>query len=171
VRLQGIFDNDKEAYLFGTGVQGAPVFHVIVPFRTTDGRVALVDRGIAPRDLRQPETRSRGLITGLTTIVGVWRHPEPRGTFTPKPDLARRIWYSRDVAAIAHADGVNPVAPVLIELDATPNPGGWPRGGQTQVSFRNEHLQYAITWFLLAAGLLGIYLAYHATQGRLTLGK
>ena len=44
-------------------------------------------------------------------------------------------------------------APVVIEADAAPNPGGWPKGGQTVVTFRNEHLSYAITWFGLAAGL------------------
>jgi surfeit locus 1 family protein len=56
---------------------------------------------------------------------------------------------------------------VLVEAGAAPNPGGWPKGGQTQVAFRNEHLQYAITWFALAAALLGVYLAYHISKGRL----
>ena len=55
----------------------------------------------------------------------------------------------------------------MIEADATPNPGGWPKGGQTVVSFRNEHLSYAVTWFGLAAGLIGVYLAYHMSKGRL----
>jgi surfeit locus 1 family protein len=58
---------------------------------------------------------------------------------------------------------------VIVEADATPNPGGWPKGGQTVVTFRNEHLQYAITWFALAAGLLAVYLAYHRSRGRLGL--
>jgi surfeit locus 1 family protein len=58
-------------------------------------------------------------------------------------------------------------APVVVEADATPNPGGWPKGGQTRVTFRNEHLQYAITWFALAAVLLGVYIAYHISRGRL----
>ena len=62
------------------------------------------------------------------------------------------------------------LAPVLVEADATPNRGGWPKGGQTEVHFRNEHLQYAITWFALAAGLLGVYIAYHVSRGRLSFG-
>jgi surfeit locus 1 family protein len=60
---------------------------------------------------------------------------------------------------------------VIVEADSTPNPGGWPKGGQTRVNFRNEHLQYAITWFLLAAGLLAVYFAYHVSRGRLTLSS
>ena len=69
--------------------------------------------------------------------------------------------------AIAKADGIDLAAPVIVEADATPNPGGWPKGGQTVVHFRNHHLQYAITWFALAAGLMLVYLAYHRSQGRL----
>ena len=104
-------------------------------------------------------------------FTGVWRTPGPPGTFTPAPDIAGRIWFSRDVPAIARADNVTPAAPVLLEADATPNPGGWPRGGQTVVTFRNEHLQYAITWFLMAAALVGVYLAFHVSRGRLGLKR
>ena len=42
-------------------------------------------------------------------------------------------------------------------------------GGQTQLNIPNDHLQYAITWFLLALSLAGVYLAYHWEHGRLTL--
>jgi surfeit locus 1 family protein len=58
---------------------------------------------------------------------------------------------------------------VIVEVDATPNPGGWPKGGQTIVTLPNDHLQYAITWFLLAAALVVIYFAYHRARGRLTV--
>jgi surfeit locus 1 family protein len=171
VRLYGRYDNSLECYVFGTGLQGAPVLHVIVPFTTTDGRKLLIDRGVVPRDLRDPATRTRGLIDGETMVVGVWRIPDPPGEFTPPPDTAHRIWFSRNVGGMAGADHEVLAADVLIEADATPNLGGWPKGGQTEVNFRNEHLQYAITWFLMAAGLLGVYFAYHVSQGRLTFGR
>lgn len=171
VRLFGHFDNAKEAYVFGTGLQGAPVLHVVVPFVTHGGRTIMVDRGIVPRDLRDPATRSRGSIQGEAMVVGVWRVPDPPGAFTPPPDMGKRIWYSRNVAEMARVDHQVLAADALVEADGTPNPGGWPQGGQTEVNFRNEHLQYAITWFLMAAGLLGVYFAYHISLGRLTFGK
>jgi surfeit locus 1 family protein len=169
VALQGRFDNAKEAYIYGIGPEGAPVFHVIVPFTTDDGRVLLVDRGIVPRDMKNPATRPESVRNGEAKVVGVWRTPQSGGAFTPAPDLAKRIWFAHDLAAIARTDRITLAAPVIVEADATPNPGGWPRGGQTVVNFRNEHLQYAITWFLMAAGLLGVYLAYHVSRGRLGL--
>jgi surfeit locus 1 family protein len=165
VALEGHFDNAKEAYVFTTGAGGEAVYHVLTPFLTSEGRTLMVDRGYIPKDKLAPATRSP--LGGVTRLVGVWRVPDAPGAFTPGPDAVHRIWYSRDLKGIAAADHIQLTAPVLIEADAAPNPGGWPKGGQTVVSFRNEHLSYAVTWFGLAAGLLGVYLAYHVSRGRL----
>lgn len=167
VTLEGRFDNAKEAYAFGTDADGKPVFHVLTPIILSDGRSLIVDRGIVPQDKRNPKTREAGQPNGIQHVTGVWRTPDPANLFTPKPDIARREWFSRDVATIARLDGVKLVAPVIVEADATPNPGGWPKGGQTVVSLPNNHLQYAITWYLMALGLLAVYLAYHRQKGRL----
>ncbi|MGD0142793.1 MAG: SURF1 family protein [Rhizomicrobium sp.] len=167
VSLTGRFDNAKEAYVYTTARDGAPVYHVVTPFTLDDGRVFLVDRGLVPPVLRAPGTRRAGELEGERHIAGIWRTPDAPGVFTPAPDLPHRIWYSRDLKGIAKTDGIVPAAPVIIEADAAPNPGGWPQGGQTVVDLPNDHLQYAITWFALAAGLIFVYLAYHRAQGRL----
>jgi surfeit locus 1 family protein len=167
VVLSGRFENEKESFVYETGPDGGPVYHVLTPFETGDGRTLIVDRGIVPGELRDPSTRLFGRVTGAQSIVGVWRTPDGPGPFTPTPDTTHRIFYSVGVAGIAAAVGVKLAAPVVVEADATPNPGAWPKGGQTRVTFRNEHLQYAITWFALAAALLGIYFAYHISRGRL----
>jgi surfeit locus 1 family protein len=167
VSLSGRFDNSKESYVFTTGPGGIPVYHVLTPFMTDAGHTYLVDRGMVPVDMRDPMSRAQGQVGGQTHIVGIWRTPDAPGTFTPAPDIAHRVWYARDVKAIAASDHVNLAAPVVIEADATPNPGGWPKGGQTVVDLPNNHLSYAVTWFGLAAGLIGVYLAYHISKGRL----
>jgi len=165
VALSGRFDHRKEAFVFTTDATGDPVYHVLTPFITDDGRILLVDRGEVPKERLAPASRVNP--PGERHIVGVWRVPDPPGLFTPAPDAAHRIWYARDVAGIARADHIRLAAPVLIEADAAPNPGGWPKGGRTVVTFRNEHLSYAITWFGLAAAMLGVWLAYHISKGRL----
>lgn len=169
VTLSGRFDNSKEAYAFGTDAAGAPVYHVLTPFRTEDGRVLMVDRGVVPEEKLDPKSRVAGNADGGTEVTGVWRVPDPPGLFTPAPNLQKRLWFSRDVVAMAAAGQVSLAAPVVIEADATPNPGGLPRGGQTVVSFRNQHLSYAITWYGLALVLLGVWLAYHISRGRIAL--
>jgi surfeit locus 1 family protein len=166
VTLNGRFDHAREAYVFTTD-EGAAVYHVLTPFQTGDGKVLMVDRGEVPKDKLNPATRAAGNVAGAMQVTGVWRVPDAPGAFTPPPDAAKRIWYARDLAAIAVADHLALAAPVVIEADATPNPGGWPRGGRTVVSFRNQHLSYAVTWFGLALGLLGIWFAYHISKGRI----
>ena len=167
VPLRGTFDHGKEAYAFAT-TGGAAVYHVLTPFRTADGRLLMVDRGEIPREKLDPKSRVAGNVEGPTQVTGVWRTPDPPSGFTPPPDLANRIWYARDVAAMA-GPGAQLAAPVVVEADSAPNPGGWPKGGHTVVSFRNQHLGYAITWFALAAALLCIWLAFHISKGRVRL--
>jgi len=171
VALSGRYANSDEAYVFTTADNGAPVYHVITPLLLDDGRVMLIDRGAVPPEFMEKAKRRAGLLPDEQHVVGIWRTPDAPGLFTPPPDAAHRIWYARDVAGIARADAIKPAAPVIVEADATPVPGGWPRGGQTVIALRNDHLQYAITWFLLAASLVVVYLAYHRAQGRLGLRR
>jgi len=168
VTLTGRFDHAHEAFVFTTDA-GAPVYHVLTPFIVDDGRTLMVDRGEVPKEKRDPATRAAGNVMGSTVVTGVWRIPDAPGAFTPAPNPAQRIWYSRDLAGIAAVAHLTLAAPVVIEADATANPGGWPRGGQTVVSFRNQHLSYAVTWFGLAVVLLGVWLAYHISKRRIGL--
>jgi surfeit locus 1 family protein len=167
VTLTGRFDNTKEAYAFATGEGGEPVYHVLTPLILSDGRALIVDRGMIPQDLRDPQKRAAGQLEGEQHVTGVWRTPDPANLFTPKPDLQKRLWFARDVKAMAVLDHLTLAAPVVVEADATPNPGDWPKGGQTVISLPNNHLQYAITWYLMALGLLVVYLAWHRQRGRL----
>lgn len=167
VVLDGRFENGDEAYVYTATDNGLADYHLIVPFRLVDGRVLFVDRGIIPLALRNPATRGTGVLEGRRRVVGIWRTPDAAGLFTPKPDLGRRVWYSRDIAGMARAFGIVPAALVVVEADATPNPGGWPKGGQTVVTLPNDHLQYALTWFLMAIALVVVYFAYHKSRGRL----
>jgi surfeit locus 1 family protein len=166
VTLHGRFDHAHEAYVFATD-KGTPDYHVLTPFITDDGRTLMVDRGEIPKDRLNPASRAAGNPPGETLVTGVWRTPDAPGSFTPAPDIAHRTWYARDLAGIAAADHLRLAAPVVVEADASPNPGGFPAGGQTVVSFRNQHLSYAVTWFGLAACLLGVWLAYHISRGRI----
>jgi surfeit locus 1 family protein len=84
-------------------------------------------------------------------LTGILRVSEPKGGFLRANAPTAQRWYSRDVTAIAQAHGLGPVAPYFIDADATPNPGGYPLGGLTVISFPNSHLTYIITWFTLAA--------------------
>ena len=154
VRASGRFRNDRETLVQAVTDLGAG-FWVLTPLERSDGTTILVNRGFVPGDRRDPVTRAAGQIGGETSVTGLFRLTEPGGAFLRSNAPKSGRWYSRDVAAIAAARGLTNVAPYFIDADATPNPGGWPVGGLTIVHFPDNHLVYAITWYVLALMVLG----------------
>lgn len=158
---EGVFLNDKELYLGATSPRGGEAgFDVLTPLREADGRIVFVNRGFVPGDRKDPNTRPPGQLQGTVRIAGLLRAPPESkpSWFLPdnRPDL--NYWFWIDLPAMAKADRLDNVAPFYIDADAAPNPGGWPQGGVTPLELPNNHLQYAITWFSLAAGMLVIYI-------------
>jgi surfeit locus 1 family protein len=167
VTVRGHFENDQQVRFFTTGEHGAPVYHVLTPLALDGGSVLVVDRGVIPSRFDGTATVKVGNLEGERSVVGILRQPSPPGLFTPPIDAAKRVVHTRDPQTLARTFGWKNVLPVFMEADATPNPGGWPKGGQTIVDLPNNHMQYAITWFGLALGLLVIYFAYHRSRRRL----
>ena len=158
VRATGHFLHDHELHLANRVRDGEAGVDVVTPLVRPDGDVVLVDRGWVPLDLADPARRGQGQVPGTVTVAGIARIPAGPGYFTPPNDPARGFWITADIKAMARAMGLGPALPVVLEADATPNPGGWPRGGGTRVTLRDEHLQYAITWYSLAVALVVIVL-------------
>jgi len=93
-------------------------------------------------------------------LIGVLRIPD-RATFvTPPNEVAANHWYSRNVSAMASALGVRRPAPLFLMAETSTNPD-WkvltPAPLPSEIS--NRHLEYALTWFGLAAALAGVYVA------------
>lgn len=158
VTVSGIFLHDREVLVQAVTERGAG-FWVVTPLRLADGTTVLVNRGFVPPDRRDPAARPQGQRPGPVRITGLLRMTEPRGAFLRSNDPAAGRWYSRDVAAIAAAVRLDNVAPYFVDADQTANPGGLPVGGMTVVRFRNSHLVYALTWYVLAAMSIGAMFA------------
>ncbi|HKT19601.1 MAG TPA: SURF1 family protein [Stellaceae bacterium] len=160
VKAEGEFLNAHELHLNAQSLRGAAGFHIITPFRLADGAVLLVDRGFVPTDRAAPATRPAGELQGRVAVTGLLRLPEAKGWFTPDNEPQRNSWFSIDLPAMGKAAGFAQVLPFYVDADATPNPGGWPEGGQTITDLPNHHLQYAITWYALALALVVIYIRF-----------
>jgi surfeit locus 1 family protein len=161
VKLSGRYLNDKEMFLAGRTFNNRGGWHVLTPFATDDGAIVIVDRGWIPLDRRDRAGRPQSLIDGPATVEGVIRRPNIRGYFTPENEPDRNLWFSADVEAMARAAGIGAVRPYLVEGLRQPMPGGFPVGAEIRFALRNDHLQYAITWFSLAIALVVIYVLYH----------
>jgi surfeit locus 1 family protein len=149
IAVHGTFRNDRATLVQAATTLGSG-YWVLTPLATDRGFTVLVNRGFVPPDRkRRIETPA-----GAVTITGLLRISEPEGGFLRSNDPVADRWYSRDVPAIAARRSLGTVAPYFIDADAGPTAGpvaSWPRGGLTVVAFPNSHLQYAITWFVMAA--------------------
>lgn len=124
------------------------------------GETVVVDRGFAAdseRDRIAPAS-------GTADFVGVLRFPEMPGLLTPKED--KGLWFVRDHPAMARANGWGAVAPFYVDLERPVPPGGVPKPGPVEVHLRNEHLNYALTWFGLAIVTFASFLVWFAQQLR-----
>ncbi|WP_057973221.1 SURF1 family protein [Lysobacter antibioticus] len=153
VRLDGHYLRGKDSLVQAVTAIG-PGFWLLSPFQTGDGPIVLVNRGFVPGK-REAVAAADSLSD--TQVTGLLRLSEPGGGFLRKNAPQQDRWYSRDVAAIAAARGLQRVAPYFVDADrrddspvaANAEPA-WPVGGLTVIKFPNNHLVYALTWFGLA---------------------
>lgn len=160
VTLAGTLDTGREFHVFGTvpardGV-GGPGWFVLSPLTLADGTVLFLNRGFVP-DAAKDAVRTAAPAPFAAT--GLMRGHDGRNWFTPADEPGRNRYFVRDPAVFAAALGIEPakVYPVTVDLDAgfVP-PGGLPRPGGTQMTFTNNHLGYAITWYGLMLTALGV---------------
>jgi len=153
VSVTGTFDPDVETLTQAVTAYGGG-FWVMTPLHLANGRSILVNRGFIPPENREKSSRQTTL-AGPLTVTGLLRQTEPDGGFLRSNDPANNRWFSRDVTAIAKAEGLTDPAPFFIDQERVGT--GYPIGGLTVLSFPNNHLIYALTWFALSLMLLAAF--------------
>lgn len=160
VSVTGRFDHAKERHFFAT-FEGQTGFYVYTPMTLADGRSLFVNRGFVPYEMKDPATRAAGEVPGEQAVTGYARarlEGKP-SMIVPENDPAKNIFYWKDLDAMVATAGLDAsnVVPFFVDADASlANPGGWPKGGVTQFDLPNSHLQYAVTWYGLAAALVAV---------------
>ena len=160
VEVQGVFDYARQAYVFRSletprGRYGGVGYLVMTPLRLDSGETVIVNRGFTP-EAKKAEAATGP--QGETRVIGLMRASEKRNLFTPADEPERGVFFTADVEGLAKALQLRAHAPFLIDAEAGPDP--LPEGGETRLSFPNNHLSYALTWFGLAAALAGVFGAY-----------
>ena len=161
VTVTGTFDHAHEFYLAARSQNGNVGYWIGTPLKTATGETVLINRGWVPEEKKRPETRQAGEVAGSVTLNAVIRRPQVKGTFQPENEPEKNVWFYIDPAQMAQSAGLPIRTDLYLDADATPNPGGFPIGGQTRINLPNDHLQYAITWALLALSLAAVYVIYH----------
>ena len=165
VSATGTFEHGAEIHVFRPLGESRGPAHgigdlVLTPLRLDGGGTVIVNRGFVPIETLDPAMRPDGQVQGRVAITGLMREPEPRNLFTPNDDPVHNQWFTRDPVAMAAFLHLDDAAPFTIDQDVSPIPGGLPQGGETVLDIPNNHLSYALTWFGLAAGLLGVFAVF-----------
>jgi surfeit locus 1 family protein len=161
VAVTGSFDHAHEFYLAARSQNGNVGYWIVTPLKSESGETVLIERGWVPENMKRPETRAQGQVAGTVTLNGFVRLPQVKAFFQPDNEPQKNIWFFLSPAEMAQSSGLPVRTDLYLDADLTPNPGGFPIGGQTRINLPNDHLQYAITWALLALSLAVVYVIYH----------
>ena len=156
---------DAMVYSSGSAVRddvSGPGTWAFLPAQLPDGNTVVVNTGFVQNTMQDRNQQDRAvgrLLTGdPVDLTGYIRFPESAGALTPAESLTKRLWFTRDHLAMARGLGWGEagktVAPFYIDLEKPAPESGIPKPGPLSVHLKDDHLQYAITWFALAGAVV-----------------
>jgi cytochrome oxidase assembly protein ShyY1 len=167
---------DAMVYTAGSAVRedvSGPGTWAFLPARLPSGELVAINAGFVDNTMQDRGVEDRAVVKLVTgrpvTLTGYLRFPESAGFLTPAANADKRLWFVRDTSAMAVALGWGHVAPFYIDLEAPLPPNGIPKPGPLQVHLRDDHMQYAITWFSLAAAVVIAFAVW--LRGRRRAGR
>lgn len=168
VTVRGTFLYEGELFFLATH-EGQSGWFVYTPLALApgesraSGEVVIVNRGFVPYDKRDPAARPGSQPEGIVTVTGLAREAprEKPGFIVPDNQPDKRTFFWKDWSAMVAAAGLDPSTTVPYFVDVGPGEEGTlPVGGVTIIDLPNNHLQYAVTWYGLAAALAAVFVAW-----------
>jgi cytochrome oxidase assembly protein ShyY1 len=164
---------DTMVYSSGSALRediSGPGTWAFLPARLPDGHTVVVNAGFVQNTMQDRAEQDRAVARLITrepvTLTGYIRFPEVAGVLTPASNVPKRLWFARDHLSMAAALGWGNVAPFYIDLEAPAPASGIPKPGPLDVHLKDDHLQYAITWFGLAGAVVIAFGAWLRGQRR-----
>ncbi|KIZ36476.1 MULTISPECIES: SURF1 family protein [Rhodopseudomonas] len=165
VAFTATYDKRPDAMVYSSGsavrndVSG-PGTWAFLPARLPGGQSVAINTGFVQNTMQDRAQQDRAvapLVTGASVqLTGYLRFPDAGGMLTPAADPIKRLWFTRDVPGMAEKLGWSgEMAPFYIDLESPVPASGTPKPGPLSVHLKDDHLQYAITWFGLAAAVAG----------------
>lgn len=156
VTVRGKLLNDQEMYMPALSKRGNNGFHILVPIKTDNGRIIIFNTGWVPLKKKDKELRKTNIFDNEKIFEAVIRTSGRKGYFQPENDIETNTWFFVEPKLMSKYTNLNFEKGYYLE--ATSNgPNGFPLGNQTRIYLRNNHLQYALTWLMIATGLIGVF--------------
>ena len=157
VFIEGKLLNNFEFFMPALSKNGNNGFHIIVPMEIEKKKLILFDTGWVPLAKKEKNKRLNNLIKEKKIFTAVIRLPGRKGYFQPDNDNIKNFWFFVEPKLMEET--ISMKLENRFYLEAVDNgPNGYPLGNQTRIYLRNNHLQYAITWFLIALSLIGVFI-------------
>ena len=169
---------DAMVYSSGSAVRedvSGPGTWAFLPAALPTGETVVINAGFVQNTMQDRDQQDRAVARLITNqpvmLTGYLRFPEVAGALTPSENPAKRLWFTRDHPAMARAlgwggDGQK-VAPFYIDLEQPVPASGIPKPGPLEVHLKDDHVQYAITWFGLAGAVVIAFGMWWRGQRRL----
>lgn len=163
VHFVATFENKPDAMIYTSSSAvrtdiKAPGAWAFLPAQLKSGEQVVVNAGYVPNEMQGRAEEDRAvapLLTGKPELMtGYLRFPERSGVLTAHEDVRKRLWFTRDIPGIAASLDWGKVAPFYIDLETPVPADAVPKPGALMPKLRDNHLQYAITWFGLALAVL-----------------
>ena len=156
VFVDGQLLNEFEMYMPALSKRGNNGFHILVPLKTTSGKLIIYDTGWIPLKIKEKEKRLLNISKNSQTFEAVIRTSGRKGYFQPDNDTDTNTWFFVEPELMSKYLKMNFENEYYLEAIEN-GPNGFPLGNQTRIYLRNNHLQYALTWFMIACGLVGVF--------------
>lgn len=148
----------EELHVLVSGTEAGTGYRVISRFDTDLGPI-LVDQGLLALD-----NKDAAPLRVQMRLVGTLLWPDDQNDSTPAPDLAANIWFARNVETMSAALDTQPL--MIVASQTSPaDPRLTPLPIST-AGIKNDHFEYAVTWFLLAIvwAIMSLYLIFRITR-------
>lgn len=151
--------NGQELHVLTSGTQAGTGYRVISAFQTQGGPVILLDQGLLPLDAKSAQP----LIAPMQ-VTGTLLWPDDQNDSTPPPDLGENIWFARNVDTMSTALDTAPI--MVVATNTTPADPRLTALPVNTANIKNDHLEYAITWFSLALvwAIMTLFLIFRTTR-------
>ena len=161
-------------YSSGSAVRAdvsGPGTWAFMPARLPDGETVVVNAGFVPNTMQDRGQQDRAVAQLITdepvTLTGYIRFPEAAGMLTPAAKSRQ--------AAVVHPGSSGDGAALGWVAEARSRrststwrrrcrPSGIPKPGPLEVHLKDDHMQYAITWFALAGAVVIAFGVWLRTQ-------
>ena len=152
IKTFGIFNFDKQIYLYTLNEKGEPGFDVVTPV-IIDNKNYLLNRGWIP--FNKKNTKEINILNS-NDIIGTLKKQIKANRFKPLNNIDENYWFTLNRKDIFEYTGKN-FSPYIIYLN---NNLDTPKTKTITTNVSNNHKKYAITWFSLALSVFIFYLYF-----------